>query len=189
MRWQQLFADLAAQFEEAEAAAGRPETAARARAEFGSVRLADRLAGSAGTVVVLRCRGAGSVRGVLTEVGVDWLLLDDDRGGELLIAAGAVCAVTGLGRLTATAPEEGSLRTRLDLRWAVRAMARDRSAVQVVLADGTALSGTVDRVGADFFELAEHAVDEPRRAAAVQGVSAVALAAVAVVRTAGQRPG
>jgi hypothetical protein len=97
--------------------------------------------------------------------------------------------VTGLGRLTATAPEEGSLRTRLDLRWAVRAMARDRSAVQVVLADGTALSGTVDRVGADFFELAEHAVDEPRRAAAVQGVSAVALAAVAVVRTAGQRPG
>jgi hypothetical protein len=44
-------------------------------------------------------------------------------------------------------------------------------------------------VGADFLELAEHSADEPRRAAAVQGVSAVALDALAVVRTAGQRPG
>ena len=60
MRWQQLFADLAAQFEQAEAAAGRAETAARIRAEFGAVGLADRLGGSVGHPVRLRCRGAGA---------------------------------------------------------------------------------------------------------------------------------
>src|SRR2546429_414145 len=40
MRWQQLFADLGAQFTEAEAAADRTESASRTRAEMGAVRLA-----------------------------------------------------------------------------------------------------------------------------------------------------
>jgi hypothetical protein len=56
--------------------------------------------------------------------------------------------------------------------------------VQVVLRDGGMSAGTVDRVGADFFELAQHPLEEPRRAAAVRGVLAVALDAVAVIRTA-----
>ena len=38
-------------------------------------------------------------------------------------------------------------------------------------------------LGADYLELAEHAPDAPRRAEAVQGVRAVLIAAVAVVRT------
>ena len=37
MRWQQLFADLQAQFDEEEAAAERSESASRARAEMGAV--------------------------------------------------------------------------------------------------------------------------------------------------------
>ena len=44
MRWQQLFADLQAQFDEQEAAADRAEWGSRARAEIGSVTLAARLA-------------------------------------------------------------------------------------------------------------------------------------------------
>jgi hypothetical protein len=183
MRWQQLFADLTAQFEEAASAERRADVAARARTEAAAVALADRLRGSVAAELALECRGAGWVRGRLTGAGADWALLDDDRGGELLVALSSVRLVSGLSRLTA-APEEGPVRTRLDLRRALRGLARDRSAVLVVLDDGTVLSGTVDRVGADFLELARHELDEPRRPAAVREVQAVAVAAIAVVRAA-----
>jgi hypothetical protein len=181
MRWQQLFADLSAQFEEAASAGQRADVAARSRTEAASVTLADRLRGSLGSEIALECRGAGWVRGRLSDAGRDWALLDDEHGGELLVALAAVRVVGGLGRVTAP-PEDGPVRIRLDLRRALRGLARDRSAVLVVLDDGTVLSGTLDRVGADFVELARHEADEPRRASAVREVQAVALAAVAVVR-------
>jgi hypothetical protein len=184
VRWQRLFADLSAQWEEAEASAEWAESASRARAEFGAVLLADRLRGAEGARVVLRCRGAGRVAGEVTGVGPDWVLLADERGAEVLVAGVALVAVTGLGRVTAPPAEQGAVRGRLDLRRAVRWLARDRSPVRVVLADGAVLTGTIDRVGADFCEVAEHALDEARRGSAVQGVTAVALAALAVVRTA-----
>ena len=183
MRWQQLFADLSAQFEEEEAAAERGESASRARAEVGALRLADRLGGALGQPVVLSCRGAGRVAGVLTDAGVDWLLLEDDRGTEHLVATSVVTTVAGLGRRTALPVEGSAARVRPDLRRALKGLARDRAVVQLVLDDGDVLTGTVDRVGADYLELAEHAADEPRRVEAVRGVRAVVLTAVAVART------
>jgi hypothetical protein len=184
MRWQQLFADLQAQFEAEEAVVDRGESASRARAEMGAVRLADRLRGALGTRLALDCRGAGQVAGVLVDLGVDWLLVEDDGGRQNLVAMAAVRTVSGLGRRTAAAAPAGPVRGRLDLRRALRGLARDRSTVQVVLQDGGVVSGTLDRVGADYVELAEHPADQPRRAEAVQGVRAVVIAAVAVVRTA-----
>lgn len=184
MRWQQLFADLQAQFDAAEHATERSETASRTRAETGAVSLADRLRGAVGATLALRCRGAGQVRGELVEVGPDWLLLVDERHRELLVATAAVLAVTGLTRTTAAA-DPRPVRVEMDLRRAVRGLVRDRSGVVLVLADGTTLTGTLDRVGADFVELAEHAPDEPRRHDAVRAVHAVVLSALAVlVRTA-----
>jgi hypothetical protein len=184
MRWQHLFADLSAQWEAAEVSAERAEAASHARSEVGSVLLADRLRGAAGARLVLRCRGAGQVAGVVADVGTDWLLLVDDRGGEALVAAAAVLSVSGLGRRTAAPEETGEVDRRLDLRWAVRGLARDRSPVRLVLVDGAVVTGTIDRVGADFCEVAEHALDEARRGSAVQGVTAVPLSALAVIRTA-----
>jgi hypothetical protein len=184
MRWQQLFADLGGQFDEAEAAAERAESASRARAETGVVRLADRLAGALGQAVSLRCRGAGQLTGVLSDVGVDWLLVEDDGGREALVATAAVLSVGGLGRLTAAPADDGIVRGRWDLRRAARALARDRSGVRVVLEDGDVLIGTIDRVGADFLEVAVHEPDQPRRPGAVRSVVAVALDAVAAIRTA-----
>ncbi|MGY1682236.1 hypothetical protein [Geodermatophilus sp. SYSU D01176] len=183
MRWQRLFADLRAEFDEAEAAAERAEDASRRRVETGAVRLVDRLAGALGRSLVLRCRGAGDVTGVLVEVGADWLLLADDARREVLVATPSVRTVAGLGRGTAAAEDPGLVRARMDLRRALRGLARDRSVVQVVLDDGAVYVGTVDSVGADHVELAEHAADQPRRAAAVRGVRAIALPAVVVVRT------
>jgi hypothetical protein len=184
MRWQQLFADLQAQFDEEAAAAERSGFASRARHEMGAVRLTDRLRGALGLPVVLGCGAAGQVAGVLVDVGVDWLLTEDERGRQDLVAARALRTVTGLGRRTAASEPAGAVAQRFDLRRALRALARDRSAVQVVLDDGAVLGGTLDRVGADYVELAEHPADAPRRAEAVQGVRAIVIGAVAIVRTA-----
>ena len=183
MRWQQLFADLQAQFEAAEEAEARAESASRARAEVGAVRLAERLGGSLGVPVVVTCRGAGRVSGLLTETGPDWLLVTDERGREQLVSAAAVRAVAGLGRWTAPREDGSPVRSRLDLRRALRGLVRDRSTVQVVLDDGSVLTGTIDRVGADYLEVAEHAADQPRRAGAVRQVHAVVIDGIAVVRT------
>lgn len=183
MRWHQLFADLQAQFDEEETASERSESASRARSEMGAVRLAERVRGALGLPLVLGCGPAGQVSGVLLDVGVDWLLVEDDHARQHLVAIKAVRTVAGLGRRTAAALPAGPVARRLDLRRALRALARDRSTVQVVLDDGTILGGTLDRVGADYVELAEHHADVARRVEAVQGVRAVVIDAVAVVRT------
>jgi len=183
MRWQQLFTDLQSQFEEQESAAERAEWASRSRAEVGAVALVDRLRGALGCPVSLHCRGAGQVGGRLEDVGVDWLLLEDDRARSTLVALAAVRAVGGLGRRTAAAEWSGHVRAQLDLRRALRALARDRAPVKVVLDDGMVLGGTVDRVGADYLDLAEHPGDVPRRAEAVRAVRAVVISAIALVRS------
>ena len=183
MRWQQLFADLEAQAAEQDAAAEQAEEASRARTEYGRVRLADRLRGAAGREVSVSCRGGVPFSGRLVDVGVDWLLLVDGQAREVLVAAGAVTAVAGLTTVTAPAEEQGEVARRLDLRRALRGLARDRATVSCLLEGGAVLTGTLDRVGADFVELAEHPSDQPRRRAAVTAVRAVPLGAVVAVRT------
>ena len=184
MRWELLFADLEAQAAEQEVAAELAEEASRSRAEYGQLRLADRLRGALGRPLSLSCLGSGELTGRLLDVGVDWFLLVDEQGREVLVAAGAVVAVAGVGAGTGPGSAEGAVARRLDLRRAVRGLARDRAAVTVLLTDGSALGGTVDRVGADFLELAEHPLDSPRRRAAVTSVRAVPFPAVVAVRTA-----
>jgi hypothetical protein len=182
MRWQQLFADLAAQFDEAAAAEELAESASRTRAELGTVTLAERLGGSVGLAIRLRCRGAGQLAGVLADEGPGWVLLADERGAESLVALRAVTSVTGLGRRTKPGEaDDDRPRIRFDLRLLLRVMARDRSAVSMITVDGAVVTGTIDRVGADFVEVAEHPVGEPRRAGAVRAVHTVALDAVSVV--------
>ncbi len=148
MRWQQLFADLGAQFEQAQADAERSESGSRARAEVGGVLLVDRLRGAVGADVVLHVRGAGRVSGAVLDVGPDWVLLDGR--GDVLVAARAITSVSGLGRRTGVPAGPGLVRARLDLRRALRALARDRATVKVLLDDATVLGVTVDRVGAEY---------------------------------------
>ena len=73
------------------------------------------------------------------------------------------------------------MNARLDLRFALRAITRDRSPVSLALCDGSQASGTIDRVGADFIEVAEHAIGELRRRDAVQSVRTYPLVAVAAI--------
>ena len=81
MRWQQLFADLQAQFEEAEAAAEQAESASRARAEIGALALADRLR-VAWVSQVVGCGGAGRWSACWSTWAPDWLLLEDEGAAD-----------------------------------------------------------------------------------------------------------
>jgi hypothetical protein len=183
VRWEQLFADLEAQAESLAAGDFQGEIAERTRIEVSKLRLVDRLRAATGHPLQVWCTGVGLVGGRLDQVGADWLLLAEDAGSEVLVGVAAVLSLVGVGTLSAAPGSEGKVAARLDLRHALRGVVRDRAGVQVGLVDGTTFSGTLDRVGADFVELAEHARGEPRRAAAVRRVRIVPLAALAVVRT------
>jgi hypothetical protein len=182
VRWQRLFDDLEAQAEAYAAAEFDAEVGERTRYEVGQLRLVDRLRPATGHPVEVCCRGVGSVSGRLERVGSDWLLLEEQPDRHVIVASAAVTSIGGLGALSAPPGSEGQVAARLDFRRALRAVARDRSAVQALLVDGSVLSGTLDRVGADFVELADHPQREPRRVGTVRSVRTVPISAVAVIR-------
>lgn len=183
MRWQGLFDDLEAQFDAAQAAELAGEVSERTRREAALVRMVDRLRPGVDHPLVVTVTGHGVLRGRLVDAGSDWLLLEEPGGRELLTPLAAVLGVSGLGARTATPGTEGAVVKRLDLRWALRGLARGRTGMAVGLVDGSQVTGTLDRVGADHLDLAEHGLGEPRRGKAVRQVRMVPLAAVAVIRS------
>ena len=181
-RWEALFADLEAQAAALDVAERAAEVEERSRLEIGRIRLVDRLRPAVGTAVRLRCIGADGVAGRLVCVGPDWLLVLDEAGREAVVATAALLSASGLGRLSTVPESESLVESRLGLRHALRGIARDRSAVRISVLDGSAIDGTIDRLGADFVEVAQHAAGELRRRDEVREVAVVPLAALAVVR-------
>ena len=182
LRWESLFRDLEAQLAQAQRVELEAEVADRTRSERGQLHLVHRLRPAVGAAVTISTLGAGTLRGRLAEVGAEWVVLDEGPGRQALIPLSAVSAVGGLGRLSASPGKEGQVWLRLGLSAALRAVARDRQPVQCLLQDATTLNGTVDAVGGDFFELAEHAVGELRRRGDVTGVRTVPFGGLAALR-------
>jgi hypothetical protein len=168
MRWERLFADLEARFEAAEGVIAEGQLTDLVRAERGQLTIQDRLRAHVGESLTWSVgSGAAPIEGELLDVGADWVLV---RGahGEVLIPITAVQYISGLSR--AAHPTTGEVARRLGLGVVLRGLSRDRAAVIVGLPGDQRLTGTIDRVGADHFDLAVHGDDVPRRSAAVRGV-------------------
>jgi hypothetical protein len=181
VRWEELFADLEREWDSLAGAERRAEIAERTRAEFARLRLLDRLRGSEGRRVGLVTRRGQQVDGVLTRVGADFVLLTTDRR-ELLVPVAAIAAATGLAAASVAEQEAGAVRARLGLGSVLRRIAADRSVVTVVGPEDTVRVGTVQRVGADFLELAEHPAEETPHPRNTRGVVLVPFAAIVLVR-------
>ena len=182
MRWQALFTDLEAQLDAAEQAELAGEVADRSRREVARLRLVDRLRMAMGAELVIGCGSAGTLTGAVAATGPDWVLLAAAGQPDALVRLAAVAWVNGVPALAAEPDSAGAVASRLDLGYALRGVARDRAPVTVVTVEGTRMTGTIDRVGADFVDLAEHPADEPRRPGSVRRMRAVTFDALAVVR-------
>lgn len=180
MRWQDLFADLeghAAALDRAEIDA---EVADRTRAEIAQLTLLNRLRAQIGRRVVVTISGAGSLSGQLVQVGANWLLLN--APDEVVVPISAITTVSDLPT-TAVSPEGvGHVAGRLPMSAALRAIAIDRCAVTVLMRAGDAITGTPDRVGADFVDLAVHEIGEAPRQSAVRRRVTVGFGAIGAVR-------
>lgn len=180
-RWDALFGDLESELAQADAADLRAEVADRTRREFGLLRIVDRLRPAGGHPVQLGLTAGWTVTGRLADTGADWLLVEEGPAA-VLVPVAQLLTVGGLGALSAAPGSEGRVAAALDLRHALRRLARDRAPVNVGLSDGSSVTGTLDRVGLDFVEVAEHPGGEPRRAGAVRQVRALLLPAIVFVR-------
>ena len=182
MRLDALFEDLESQFDALREGDLYGEVADRIRAEVGRITVLDRLRGAVGTEVRVELSHARPVDGLLSRVGKDCLLLEGERSEEWLIPVAALCAVHRLGPWAE--PAAGAVAAKLGLAHLLRGIARDRSPVTVFAAglETHPVTGTVDRVGADFLELAEHPLDSPRRRGEVYNLRLIPLAALVAVR-------
>src|SRR5204862_5671669 len=125
--------------------------------------LFERARAAIGAPLRLRLLGGLAVAGRLQRVGPDWWLLEDDGGRETVVATAALAGVRGFGRYAAAPGTASILAARIGLRPVLRAVARDRSAVALHLRDGTSVSATIDRVGAEFVDVAVHPQGGPGR--------------------------
>jgi len=178
-RWERLFADLEAQVAAEELRERDLEIADRTRRERALTTLGGRLAAHRGELVDLHLVAGIRVHGRLIDLGADWLALAPTPHRAVLVPLSAVVGVGGLGPRTF----EGGSARRFALGSALREISRDRRRVQVLDTAGKATEGTIDVVGADFVDLAEHPRDEARRGDNVRAARTIPFAAIACVHS------
>jgi hypothetical protein len=178
MRWERLFEDLEARIESDAARERVAEVADRTRRERAQVDLQSRLLASVGVGGVDVRLGSARMTGQLLDVGPDWVLLEVGTDGSVLVPMAAIRSLTGLAPGARTA---SVVARRFALGAALRAISRDRAPVEID-AGAVRLVGTIDVVGADHLQVAEHARDVPRRAREVVGTHVLPFAGLESVR-------
>jgi hypothetical protein len=184
MRWDALFEDLEAQFAEGASLAVEAEISERARVEAASVVLVDRVRGAVGSQVAVHLHGGRTFEGALSHAGAEALVLDEARH-QVLIPYGSVAHYAGMGRVSLAEPSQ--VRRRIGLAHSLRSLARDRAGLALILRhsphDSCGLTGVIDRVGADFLDLALVRPGEARRASQVRQVATVPFESLGAIRS------
>lgn len=194
MRWDQLFDDLAGQLEHELHTEDADVRVEEERLRLGRLALRDRLTALKGSAhdlsahvrICLRTSTAHRVR--IVSVGRDWFagdLLDVPTPTQVIIPLAAIDALLLTTQqaaisLETTAPRS-ELAERLGIAFLVRDLCRRRVTVSIETDAGVA-TGTIDRVGRDHLDLAEHDRDQVRRGSAVHRIRVVPFAQVLLVR-------
>lgn len=183
MRWERLLADLVTAEEARQRAAMLGEATERARTETARVTLVDRLRAAEGHRLVFEVDGPQRCAGVLAGIGPGWLVLEDDAV-QWMLALRHVVWVDELPPFVAPQPQGAARQVyqRLGLTHVLRGIAADRSGVRIGVGRSDPVYGTIDRVGADFVDVAVHPVGEPRRSRQVTGHRTIAIDAVRYVQ-------
>ena len=180
MRWQELFDDLEAQASALERTTTDAEISERTRGELARVAMVNRLRAQVGAGLTARVCGAGDISGRLERVGAGWVLVVAES--ELIVPTSALVWCVDLPLEAVSAEAVSVVSSRLGLASVLRAVARDRSVVTVVTRDGTTVTGTPDRVGADFLDVAVHEVGDAPRRTQVRSRATVPFEAIGCVR-------
>jgi hypothetical protein len=209
MRWDNLFDDLESQLEHELGVEDLELRVEEERLRLGRLSLRDRLRAASGegdphrAPLRLWLADGGTARLRPTTFGRDWVCGDlageeRDRGalhGSLSRAIVPLDAIAAVGldddqvadsllvepAQDAARHDTPRLIDRLGLAFALRDLARRRSAVAVTMRSGM-LYGTIDRVARDHFDLAMHDPGVPRRPGNVRGTRIVSTAALVMVR-------
>lgn len=149
MRWDDLFADLQAQFDAAVSDQVPFEVTELAEAEIAGTTLADRWRARQGAALQVRLRDGSDREGVVTDATPEWVVLARGRR-RILIPRQAVVLAQPLGP---SAPESTTVERALGLGHVLRALAQERMEVVVHTVAG-AYRGRLARVGGDHCDLA-----------------------------------
>lgn len=197
MRWDHLFDDLESQLEQELGAEEGDLLAEEERLWIGRLTMRDRVIAMTrhgdGIPEQLRLalRDGSAVTVAVGSIGRDWVVgeLIGARRGSCVVPLPAIAAILPtpeqLARSVLAVPAVEpavSLSARLGLAFVLRDLCRRRAAVDLSTASGERLHGTIDRVGRDHLDVAEHEPGVPRRAAAVDRIRILPFDEVLMVR-------
>jgi len=194
VRWQNLFDDLESQLESELGAEEIDLLAEEERLRLGRLTLRDRIralhAETPASALDVTLRSGERVALRIAAIGRDWVAGELDAGTlrSAIVPLAAVATLDPAGDQLAVslrvdpAPEPPTaLSARLGIAFVLRDLCRRRAGVEVHIG-GERLHGTIDRVGRDHLDLAEHAAGEPRRTATVARIRIVAFAGLDLVK-------
>ena len=196
MRWDNLFDDLESQLEQELGAEDIDLLAEEERLRLGRLGLRDRLralmsASSAIGPLRLVLADGSRISLAIGAVGRDWIAGQLSGDGQRAVSCVIpIAAISGcLPTLEQTVasvnagaePGVGSLAGRLGLPFVLRDLCRRRASLHVRTRRDL-LHGTIDRVGRDHVDLAEHEPGVARRERAVRAIRLLPLAELVLVR-------